>query len=368
MATGAAQGFADLLRARAAAQGSSSALGVHGGASLSFAEWERRSEAMTRGLSRWGVGPGDRVVLVFDRWRWADFAVAYAAVLRMGCVAVLVPPDWPAPAPAAVVADCGATVVVGPPDLLGPGTAGSPRVAAPVDLEHEGEGRVVDAAPRADDLAEVVYASGPLRRLHAAGRSHRDITSALDRAGGGRAGPGALVHAFPVGSAAGTDALWFALAAGGRQAVTMASFEPEDFCVLVTREHATRVGLSPTSAMVLVQSVTPGRHDLSSVRQVVLAEGRAGPTLLAGLAAIFPSASVTHAGTPGRPADSSAPLPEERTAPVAFSQEGMLWHEQFAPGCQNLPPLGRRYRGPLDVGALRLPSPPTGRTPSLAGR
>ncbi len=40
------------------------------------------------------------------------------------------------------------------------------------------------------------------------------------------------------------------------------------------------------------------------------------------------------------------------TAPVAFSQEGMLWHEQFAPGSFNLPPLVRRYQGHLDVAAL----------------
>lgn len=39
-------------------------------------------------------------------------------------------------------------------------------------------------------------------------------------------------------------------------------------------------------------------------------------------------------------------------APVAFSQEGMLWHELFAPGSQNLPGLARRYRGPLDIAAL----------------
>ena len=39
-------------------------------------------------------------------------------------------------------------------------------------------------------------------------------------------------------------------------------------------------------------------------------------------------------------------------APAAFSQEGMLWHECFAPGCQNLPGLARRFRGPLDLGAL----------------
>lgn len=49
-----------------------------------------------------------------------------------------------------------------------------------------------------------------------------------------------------------------------------------------------------------------------------------------------------------RPRD-AAPEP----APVAFSQEGMIWHELFAPGCQNLPGLARRYRGPLDLGGLR---------------
>ena len=30
----------------------------------------------------------------------------------------------------------------------------------------------------------------------------------------------------------------------------------------------------------------------------------------------------------------------------------MLWQEQFVPGSQNLPPLVRRYRGPLDLGAF----------------
>ncbi|MGH9279632.1 MAG: condensation domain-containing protein [Acidimicrobiales bacterium] len=42
-----------------------------------------------------------------------------------------------------------------------------------------------------------------------------------------------------------------------------------------------------------------------------------------------------------------------RSAPVAVSQESMLWHERFAPGSFNLPCLVRRYEGPLDVPALR---------------
>ncbi len=41
-------------------------------------------------------------------------------------------------------------------------------------------------------------------------------------------------------------------------------------------------------------------------------------------------------------------------APVAFSQEGMLWQEHFVPGSQNLPPLVRRFRGPLALEALEV--------------
>jgi len=48
----------------------------------------------------------------------------------------------------------------------------------------------------------------------------------------------------------------------------------------------------------------------------------------------------------------AAPESSPSVAPVAFSQEGMLWQEQFAPGCQNLPPLARRYHGPLDIEVL----------------
>ncbi|MDP8988425.1 MAG: acyl--CoA ligase, partial [Actinomycetota bacterium] len=311
--------FADLLRLRAADQGSAVALGVQGGPSLTFGEWHRRSEAMAGGLSARAVRPGDRVVLVFDGRRWADLAMAYAAVQRVGGVAVVLSPDWPAPAPADVAADCGAAVVVGPRELVGPGAAGSVRVAAPADLERGNHERGLPDAPRADDLGELVYASGPLRRLRGVPGAHRTIGSALDGTEVGQAGPGAWVHALPVG-ASGTDALWFAVAASRRRAVTVASFDPDGFCALVAREEASRVGLTPSSAGMLVASAAPGRHDLSSVNEVLLAEGGARPTLLAGLAASFPSASVVDAGTLRSPSGSLTLLTYDRGRPGALGR------------------------------------------------
>jgi acyl-CoA synthetase (AMP-forming)/AMP-acid ligase II len=450
--------LAELLTARVAHQADAIALGVHGGASITFAEWDRRSDAMARGLSARAVRPGDRVVLVFDGRRWPDFAAAYAGVHKAGAVAVVVPIGWPAPSPADVVADCGAVAVLAGADVV-QGAGVSPAwVATPAEVERWSRSdRVHVARPAADaTVAELVYVARPLRRLQCVGRSHHDLAPAPDRTPAGRAGAGTLVHAFPVGTTAGIEALWFPLVACGRRAVSVPAFEPATFCAVVERERATSVGLSPSLAEMLLACAAPGRHDWSSVTEVLLGEGRARPSLLAGLAEAFPSASVLDSATSGWKADGPAsavdslgteeadgqadpvpvdaeaedvdgdveavilaiwrrvlgredigaggdffelggdelaiarvrsliedafgaappvatlreattveaqaaavrrdgPRPEDTgptVAPVAFSQEGMLWHEQFAPGCQNLPPLARRYRGPLDVAAL----------------
>ena len=52
-------------------------------------------------------------------------------------------------------------------------------------------------------------------------------------------------------------------------------------------------------------------------------------------------------------ADLASAVGDPSVAPVAGSQEGMLWQEYFVPGSQNLPGLARRYRGALDAEALR---------------
>src|SRR4051812_10257683 len=78
----------DLLRARTAAAPQHVALAVDGGASLTYAAWERRSDAAARGLLDAGVRAGDRVALYFDNARWTDYAVAYIAAHKAGAAAV----------------------------------------------------------------------------------------------------------------------------------------------------------------------------------------------------------------------------------------------------------------------------------------
>jgi acyl-CoA synthetase (AMP-forming)/AMP-acid ligase II len=78
----------ELLRARAGATPDETAFVVADGGTLSYATWERRSDAAAAGLRSRGVGPGDRVVLAFDVADFVELAVAAAAVRKLGAVMV----------------------------------------------------------------------------------------------------------------------------------------------------------------------------------------------------------------------------------------------------------------------------------------
>ncbi|HEX8769618.1 MAG TPA: AMP-binding protein, partial [Acidimicrobiales bacterium] len=78
----------DLLRARARAEPGAVALVVDGGDPLTYADWDRRSDAAASGLVAHGTRPGDRIALLFDNARWTQYAVAYLAALKAGATAV----------------------------------------------------------------------------------------------------------------------------------------------------------------------------------------------------------------------------------------------------------------------------------------
>src|SRR6266581_5660337 len=78
----------DLLRKRAAEAPNAAAMIVDGRGSMSYGEWDARSNAIARGLVGRGVVAGDRVALFFENSEWLEFAVAYFAVLKAGAVAI----------------------------------------------------------------------------------------------------------------------------------------------------------------------------------------------------------------------------------------------------------------------------------------
>ncbi len=316
--------------------GATVALVVEGGDDLDRRAWEERSDAVARGLAARGAGAGTRVGLRFDGRSWADFAVAHSGAVRAGAVAVLF-------SPGAAGADLDRAVVhSGVAGLLAarpfPPAPDGVWVAHPDELEREGDGLPV---PRPGPSAgpELLYPAAPLAPPAPWRVPGTDaVDPQVD---------GVLVHGWAPGTPGGQWALGVARQPDRAQpVVTLAPFDADRLCALVARHRATACGLTPALAGALVASGAPGGHDVSSVAQVVVS-GPPSAGLRDRLAQAFPGAVVCELGTP-------SPAPAmEGWAPAAVAQEGMLWHEQLAPGSFNLPCLVRRYQGPLDAGALR---------------
>lgn len=319
-------------RVAAAARATPDAVAVvaAGGDALSFAQWDAGASAVAAGLAGRGVGPGDRVALRFDLAAWGDFAVCHLGVRRAGAVAVLVSPGAAAADAARAVVHAGAVGVLSPPHL---GVdAASAWCAAPADLDADAAPPVAVVDP--DAVAELLFRPAPLGSPAPEQRTFSQIDAPPAPPTGG-----ALVHGWAPGTAGSRYAL-SAAAAGGGAVVAVPALSPERVAAAVAAHPAAAVGLSPPLAAAL--AATPaGRAALRPVTRILLS-GRSTPVV----ARAFPGAAVVE--VPG-----CRPLPAPATAaPVAVSQEPMLWHEQLAPGSFNLPCLVRRFEGPLDVAAL----------------
>ena len=284
----------DLLRARVAEAAAAVALRVGDAEALTYGDWDARSAAVAAGLVERGVRPGDRVGLVFPNARWADVAVCWLGVLRAGAVAVPLGDRFAGPELAGVLDHAGAVGTLGPAAVGG----GPWWSATPSELEATGAGRAAPDAPVGPhDLAEVVYTSGTTGVPKGVACTHANLL-AHDLPPEGAAPPGTTVsflHAFPVGTQAGQEALRVPLRVAGRVAGVLPAFDAAELCGLVERHRVMRLQLVPAMAQVLVASGEAGRHDVSSVRRVILSSSPAAPALFARLAEAFPGATLWNA-------------------------------------------------------------------------
>lgn len=417
-----------LLHRAAAERPAHVAISVDGGEELTYADWDRRANAVAHAVRSAGIAPGDRVALLFDNRAWADYAVAYAAVAMAGAVAMPLSGDLSALELRRALRHSGAAALV-TPHRLAPADPGLAVLDA--DALEEAQADAVSASgPAATEPGEILHVSRPLAAAVAVERS---LATVLERSAVvmEAAGPGgALAHWWPVGTAGGQDALWAALR--GLHVRVLPGFDVVRVCALVGAGVASACSLHPATAAALLE-FAEADCDLSGLRAAVLS-GPVPESLRQRLASHVPWARVVTADSPGgsggeppsdpvtapalRPAVRAAvaaawrrvlgnalaelgdgvrttrvlglvedaldvcvpvaafratptqeglcglverALEEGRTvgsddgdgpAPAAFSQEGMVWHECFAPGCQNLPGLARRFQGPLDVAAL----------------
>ena len=145
---------------------------------MTWAELDRRINAVAGGLSAHGLVAGHRIAIVGPNS--IEFVVAYFATLRAGYVAVPINPQSTAPELRAMINDCGARVLFA--------TADQPLEGVhQIDLTPQGLDELSNAAaepvssPRDPEaLAVLLYTAGTSGEPKAAMLSHRALLNHLD--------------------------------------------------------------------------------------------------------------------------------------------------------------------------------------------
>jgi acyl-CoA synthetase (AMP-forming)/AMP-acid ligase II len=324
----------ELLAARAAADPDRVAVIVPGHGALTFGGWESRASSVAAGLRNRDVRPGDRVGLVFSDHDWVDYSAAYCGVQKAGGVAVPLLAGLGPAEQARLLEMCGASFV-----LRGEGTALPRWTASPTgtlrDLD-EGQPERVDVDVRPDHLAQIIFTSGTTGRPKGVAATHANLTLGLRRNPRHRslAHSRHFLHAYPIGTNAAQATLVTMLSAAAA-ALVAPRFDAETFGRLIEHYRVGSVFLVPAMAAELVNAGVQDRRDLSSV-VLVNSTGAALPApVAAGLAEVFPNATVLnqYTSTEASPAQTTMVYDPERPHAVgrAHPSELMIADEAGRP-------------------------------------
>jgi acyl-CoA synthetase (AMP-forming)/AMP-acid ligase II len=278
----------DLLRRSALLVPDRSAVVLAGGATLSFADVERRSDAFAHGLRARGVRRGDRLALLHGGADWPDYMVAYFGVLKAGAAALLIADRFTDDDLRRLVTGYRVTGVVRA------GTRPAPEVGCWVadNAAIEG-GRPTGRFPIAaepGDAAEVIFTSGTTAEPRGVVATHANLTHARAAWPTGVGANQPCAHALPVGSVAAQVVL---LNCVGSQhtLLVLPEFTVAGLADLVEHRKATTVCLVPAMGHWLVRATPEEIRPLPSVRGVSFS-GAALPTaIMADLPRIFPRAA-----------------------------------------------------------------------------
>jgi long-chain acyl-CoA synthetase len=286
----------DLLRKRAAEARHSPALIVDGRGSMSYGEWEARSNAIARGLAARDVVAGDRVALFFENSEWLEFAVAYFGVLKAGGVAIPLSSRFTGPELAAILDRSAATGVV-----WGKNAPDGHRWHATVEQlewQQSSEPFRVDVLP--EDVAEILYTSGTTGLPKGVACRHLHVVLPLTQQAGwpppwwAACAGGVYLHMNAVSTAAGQLRLFEPLGHTPMTTLALPIFDPGRFCQLAAEHQAAVVQLVPATASAILDSGAWRHHDLSAVRVVSLGCAHLPVSLVPRLAAAFPGARLVN--------------------------------------------------------------------------
>ena len=268
---------------------------VDGASEMSFAAWDRRANAVARGLTAAGVRKGDRVALLMTNHDACALQVAYVAVLRAGAVAVLVNPRYARREIEHVLSDSGARAVVTAGDQTARAhelTSGAPGVAVLpytdlVDRDDSAFGVDVDG----DDPADIFYTSGTTGLPKGVASTHDNAAHhAMEPLKRG----GTFLHAMPLSTFTGVIGAQLTPMRLAVTSVVQPTFETGRFAELIERERAMFVLMVPAHILLLLESGALRDRDTSSVVVVMFGGAPTPPAAVEALAAAFPNATLTQ--------------------------------------------------------------------------
>ena len=253
-----------LFREQAARRGDATAL-VFGETRMSYAELDRRSDAMCRRLRARGVEPGELVAVCVERS--PEMVIGILGILKSGAAYVPLDPEYPLERLAYMFEDAGARVLVSSPGVCDALETRVEHVLHPGD--DEGVDEVGDeVAIPADALAYVMYTSGSTGTPKGVCVEHRSVVRLVRGANFADLGEEEVfLQLAPISFDASTLELWGSLLNGGHLVVAPpGALSLAEIGKLLQRE---RVSVLWLTAALFNRMVDAELDALSGVRQVL---------------------------------------------------------------------------------------------------
>ncbi|MFD4506937.1 class I adenylate-forming enzyme family protein [Streptomyces sp. NPDC058457] len=290
-------GFAvpDLLRMRVSEDPDRTVMRVDGAATMTYADWDARSDALAHGLLDAGAARGEVVALLFGGMDWVDYAVAYMGILKAGCTAIHLNDTMPRAETARRLAQCRPRgmirgSVTAPPDDPGCWV----RTVAALET---GEQTPVDLRVGPEDISDLLYSSGTTGDSKPVRVPHGNLTFGRGPEAFAQFGdPRPLIVPMQLGTTASVTTTNVALSLRATLIATRPG-DVERMGELIAEHGVGSVMVNPMIAARMVAAKIHERYDLSSVHTLASAAAAIAPALADRLLAMFPGARLNSSYT-----------------------------------------------------------------------
>jgi acyl-CoA synthetase (AMP-forming)/AMP-acid ligase II len=243
--------------------------------SMTFQEWEARSNQLARWLTAQGVAKGDRVAILIPPEAPFDFLVSYSATHKAGAIAVPLNTRLVERERDALLEHSGSKVVL--------------RAGA---LVLEGEDSAYQVPLDSDDIADVMYTSGTTGRPKGVVVRHGNIAMVPNGKPEKVTSRGWL-HASPMFTFAGIASTYNPMKLG-MELLYMPRFDVDAWFDVVEQRSPGATFIVPAMAELLIASPRFDDADLSSLRICSLGSAPVAPTTVKRLQDKMPKAMVSN--------------------------------------------------------------------------